>query len=1643
MYSPDSSFQNDPNYESAVQDIEQEKKMVAALKRLSIGNLMQYDPDLPPGSMDDVDPFATSSHLQPGGTELYDEELIPQHTRNAHPRSSSLSSTSGSPTKSPSKSPTSSTSSKRDDLGKSPVKSHSSSPGRNHNLHAPSSFTGKSPSPVKRRSLYMDNDSILTTDEEFFDASEDQVYDASNTVWLPAELHPQVNPESFKTLIKHQVEDIKDRNLKRRSTISRRSTLSRQPSIADHEEEPTTTIRVQKNALQEPVQANQDQQNGSLSRTPSLNSSKSASPPKDPTKRESWYNKQKRFSNPSLKELTTELQQLSKMAGMDKSDAVTIARTLSSNSLGYTDVERLAIDELNRSPPHGDTSGTSNTLHLQQRLQQQFNQSLSGEDLDEEEEPAFYSNTLPLQDLHRDFALKRSRRTDYRKKDSEFSASPESSPLSRKEQNHHGKPAGQRAYKTRDSQLLFSYKKLDADTHSEKTQQRGQVSSEYPLHTSNTSFTNSRGTPPGTPIFENRLPSPRHTQRDPHYSNRYPHARNQDQHTPQIQRRDITPQGNVHPDERQYPSRQQYQQHRQSRDAKHLPDLPHQQRQQHSPYLLQGQRNRSPFQHGSPVGEHFSSRQDSHHLSHNKVKNPFPTQPQVKSTGPHHQLKSEKKLMSASNTNINDFMVETPTKQSRHHHHSLTNKHHSRQSSQRPQPDVPMLFPSSKDPQNVRLQNQVHPQQQVSTELKSRSSLRPSGSVPPRSKQLHQNLDLLRSEINEFKESLNKDKRLPERQSNARLSSSQQQQQQQQASTPSHYQVRQLSKQQQQQQNYPYQNPPEQVPESEISFDVSYQDLSTDDPLGIEQEALRELGMKKDHHGTYGVVSAGYDKTGTIDAHTQTQNTLEREPPIKQSTPEHDPPLKQSTPEQEDGNANDDLFANIPDVDVDDDFSDLDDEPILVPSAVDFTDGQELHGPPSGDTFKDVLQLSRSQSPSTPPVEGKLDEPFLKNYTQVQSDTSSRVKTSSKPTKVNTKLFNKGNVQIIDSNNYEEKMGMKMGTNGDDDKNLKKKKSFGILSGGNNLTPPTSSELAADGDKSLRKKKSWNWLRERSSSLSSIDSAQQQAQVATENTTVNPKVPLSKRSFSNPEKSSSKRERESNVRVGEKLPQGDATSAHNPDKENVLSKLFKKKSKANLSNASLPSVHSQESKDSGVTVNSQDPNYDSNDPRGLKKKTSGLFKKRSKTKLVGQEGGAKVSPPAPSLQSKQTQMVQSSLRRNSTEMISPQSSNNAESIVSSVESEAPLLQNLNLESVRVDKAGGDDDAMRDAEAASFGTNANDEAAASAQEERKGFDEDRKLANIDINSLDSSDDIAENTTENGLKSKKSTVKKHKRYRHRKKEKPSGVTEEVASNSSEGKVSVSNVEDPVLGEKKAVSTIAVAPLADAKSGEVNEDGNPSDAALTKEQQQLAKIDIQEKLKKSIKRTSKANQPIEFTDSAFGFPLPPPSQSTIIMLDYRFPVHVERAIYRLSHLKLANPKRSLREQVLLSNFMYAYLNLVDHTLHMEQQMTGANEEEEGEQEDAQDDNASDEEDETMVDSEGEDADVDVVEREEEEHVIDHFGTDSGADVDFGEDVVEDDDEFLTGFSSRRRRVSMGSGGEGVDGESLPAEERIRLTA
>ena len=60
----------------------------------------------------------------------------------------------------------------------------------------------------------------------------------------------------------------------------------------------------------------------------------------------------------------------------------------------------------------------------------------------------------------------------------------------------------------------------------------------------------------------------------------------------------------------------------------------------------------------------------------------------------------------------------------------------------------------------------------------------------------------------------------------------------------------------------------------------------------------------------------------------------------------------------------------------------------------------------------------------------------------------------------------------------------------------------------------------------------------------------------------------------------------------------------------------------------------------------------------------------------------------------------------------------------------------------------------------------------------------------------------------------------------------------------------------------------------------------------------------------------------------------------IDYnwtRFSILEERAIYRMAHIKLANPRRALHSQVLLSNFMYSYLAKVQ-MMHPQMQIPAA---------------------------------------------------------------------------------------------------------
>ncbi|KAG0209765.1 hypothetical protein BGX33_005345 [Mortierella sp. NVP41] len=51
-------------------------------------------------------------------------------------------------------------------------------------------------------------------------------------------------------------------------------------------------------------------------------------------------------------------------------------------------------------------------------------------------------------------------------------------------------------------------------------------------------------------------------------------------------------------------------------------------------------------------------------------------------------------------------------------------------------------------------------------------------------------------------------------------------------------------------------------------------------------------------------------------------------------------------------------------------------------------------------------------------------------------------------------------------------------------------------------------------------------------------------------------------------------------------------------------------------------------------------------------------------------------------------------------------------------------------------------------------------------------------------------------------------------------------------------------------------------------------------------------------------------------------------------RMPIQTERAIYRLSHVKLANPRRPLHEQVLISNMMFWYLGVIEQETEIYQQ-------------------------------------------------------------------------------------------------------------
>ncbi|OBZ81967.1 hypothetical protein A0J61_09983 [Choanephora cucurbitarum] len=74
-----------------------------------------------------------------------------------------------------------------------------------------------------------------------------------------------------------------------------------------------------------------------------------------------------------------------------------------------------------------------------------------------------------------------------------------------------------------------------------------------------------------------------------------------------------------------------------------------------------------------------------------------------------------------------------------------------------------------------------------------------------------------------------------------------------------------------------------------------------------------------------------------------------------------------------------------------------------------------------------------------------------------------------------------------------------------------------------------------------------------------------------------------------------------------------------------------------------------------------------------------------------------------------------------------------------------------------------------------------------------------------------------------------------------------------------------------------------------------------------------------------TKKSKQPSAQEKQPQSQPKQLSSSNTNLFNHTRLPINTERAIYRLSHIKLTNPRLPLRDQVVISNHMYWYLSII----------------------------------------------------------------------------------------------------------------------
>ncbi|KAI8598427.1 hypothetical protein EDD21DRAFT_188217 [Dissophora ornata] len=102
----------------------------------------------------------------------------------------------------------------------------------------------------------------------------------------------------------------------------------------------------------------------------------------------------------------------------------------------------------------------------------------------------------------------------------------------------------------------------------------------------------------------------------------------------------------------------------------------------------------------------------------------------------------------------------------------------------------------------------------------------------------------------------------------------------------------------------------------------------------------------------------------------------------------------------------------------------------------------------------------------------------------------------------------------------------------------------------------------------------------------------------------------------------------------------------------------------------------------------------------------------------------------------------------------------------------------------------------------------------------------------------------------------------------------------------------------------------------------------------------------------KSSKAQSTSAESGAPSSFPGQMPIQGDRLNDPSRMPINIERAVYRLSHVKLANPRRPLHEQVLISNMMFWYLGVIQQQqqLLLQQQQQADLQQQQGQQQQQQ---------------------------------------------------------------------------------------------